>query len=442
MKDIDNIINNPKVNGETEESSAAVVYSYDIENALAKGIKADKIKDRFKELQNKNKFPPHLEYIDSHVDRINSTCVSLFYNHKTEKALVAMPGTNWETSFIDGFNDMIHDALLDIYNNTNKDVILRDVDKQIKSWKQDYDINIIAAHSLDGSSAQKLGAANHIPYIFNYNSAATYYQTGLTDLPLLKKLFISEFLKKINRKNYLWLKSQVISNHTQIFDYHTKGDFLLDVERVFDGVTYGKRELFEDDGDGIIKDHSIENFLKPETQEKLRKQRDLLLPKKKDFQQIVNETKKELSDVEATRARLISSNGGVLTETAQKYLDDSNALAVANHLKEELNTELDNLIDLYNHTIGEYDYIWNDGLEDARDLGSQLDEDEILGALEIGGVTKKIVLTDHKEKLNDKKSKVKQVKEHHQDYIKRLNEAVETVLAHDQSLASQVGFVN
>lgn len=43
--------------------------------------------------------------------------------------------------------------------------------------------------------------------------------------------------------------------------------------------------------------------------------------------------------------------GRVLTETAQKYLDDSNALAVANHLKEELNTELDNLSDLYNHTI-------------------------------------------------------------------------------------------
>ncbi|MCY1572241.1 hypothetical protein NW110_08375 [Staphylococcus pettenkoferi] len=41
----------------------------------------------------------------------------------------------------------------------------------------------------------------------------------------------------------------------------------------------------------------------------------------------------------------------MLTETAQKYLDDSNALAVANHLKEELNTELDNLSDLYNHTI-------------------------------------------------------------------------------------------
>ena len=75
---------------------------------------------------------------------------------------------------------------------------------------------------------------------------------------------------------------------------------------------------------------------------------------------------------------------------AQKYLDGSNALAVANHLKEELNTELDNLIDLYNHTIGEYDYIWNNGLEDAKDLGSQLDENEILEALEIGGVTKRL----------------------------------------------------
>ena len=127
---------------------------------------------------------------------------------------------------------------------------------------------------------------------------------------------------------------------------------------------------------------------------------------------------------------------------AQKYLDGSNALAVANHLKEELNTELDNLIDLYNHTIGEYDYIWNNGLEDAKDLGSQLDEDEILEALEIGGVTKKVVLTDHKEKLDDKKLKVKKVKAHHQDYIKRLSEAVDTVLAHDQSLASQVGLVN
>lgn len=79
----------------------------------------------------------------------------------------------------------------------------------------------------------------------------------------------------------------------------------------------------------------------------------------------------------------------MLTETALKYLDDSNALAVANHLKEELNTELDNLSDLYNHIIGEYDYIWNNGLEDARDLGSQLDEDEILEALEIGGCNEK-----------------------------------------------------
>lgn len=203
-----------------------------------------------------------------------------------------------------------------------------------------------------------------------------------------------------------------------------------------------EREIFEDNGDSIIKDHSIENFLKPETQEKLRKQRDLLLPKKKDFQQIVNETKKELSDIETTRARLLRSNGGVLTETALKYLDDSNALAVANHLKEELNTELGNLRDLYNHTIGEYDYIWNNGLEDAKDLGSRLDEDEILEALHIGGVTKKIVLTDHKEKLDDKNSKVKKVKAHHQDYIKRLNEAVDTILAHDQSLANQVGLAN
>ncbi|MCI2790925.1 MULTISPECIES: hypothetical protein [Staphylococcus] len=107
-----------------------------------------------------------------------------------------------------------------------------------------------------------------------------------------------------------------------------------------------------------------------------------------------------------------------------------------------MNTELDNLSDLYKHTIGEYDYIWNNGLEDARDLGSQLDEDEILEALQIGGVTKKIVLTDHKEKLDDKNSKVKKVKAHHQDYIKRLNEAVDTILANDQSLASQVGLVN
>lgn len=65
MKDIDKIIDNKKVNGETEETTAAVVYSYKIEDALAEGATKKEVKQRFNQLRKQNKFPSHLEFVDS-----------------------------------------------------------------------------------------------------------------------------------------------------------------------------------------------------------------------------------------------------------------------------------------------------------------------------------------------------------------------------------------
>ncbi|EPE2274622.1 hypothetical protein ACSG6T_002466 [Enterococcus faecalis] len=95
---------------DTETTSAVATISYEIENAKYNGLKDSQIKAQLKKLQNKDKFPSNLEYVDSFYDSKTSLSGAAFKDVSTGFVTVGIAGTNLDNGFRESANDLKADA--------------------------------------------------------------------------------------------------------------------------------------------------------------------------------------------------------------------------------------------------------------------------------------------------------------------------------------------
>ncbi|HCQ8738713.1 TPA: hypothetical protein ACN1NE_001145 [Enterococcus faecalis] len=98
------------IKNDTETTSAIARISYEIENAKYIDLKNRKIKEQLQELQDKNKFPANLEFIDAFYDKKTSLSSVAFKDISTGKVTVGFAGTNLDNGFWESFQDLKADA--------------------------------------------------------------------------------------------------------------------------------------------------------------------------------------------------------------------------------------------------------------------------------------------------------------------------------------------
>lgn len=95
---------------DTETTSAVATISYEIENAKYHGLSDDKLKSQIEKLQESDKFPSNLEYVDSFYDPKTSLSGAAFKDVNTGFVTVGIAGTNLDNGFRESANDLKADA--------------------------------------------------------------------------------------------------------------------------------------------------------------------------------------------------------------------------------------------------------------------------------------------------------------------------------------------
>lgn len=128
-------------------------------------------------------------------------------------------------------------------------------------------------------------------------------------------------------------------------------------------------------------------------------------------------------------------NKGGLNHAEKIALDAFEALNMAIMLSQVAEDGIDKIIKNYTDTIVKLEPLWHQTLAAANNVGQHLSHNEIISALEGGGVTHKTVVDDPVTELTAKITAAKVVKE---DYIKLANnikKVIDSKLATDVELA-------
>ena len=337
------------------------------------------------------------------------------YNH----IIIAFAGTNatdWH------LNDLSAD-LSNVVLGFEKDGTL---DSQFTSALQFYDemakiygannIEAVTGHSLGGSLAQKVAAANHIP-------AVTFSTAGVgKQLTEEEKVWINGEGKKFVL-NFMH-KGDQISSWTNASDYGTAiyagdfGDGSLLSGHFLDSYKFDKNGAVRDIKGGIwtITDKgTLSNGI------------ELI---QKNFK----EQLKTLSELE----KRLRASGGCLSSGEKLYLDSAQALATVSTASLEFNLAMENVIKVYQNGIKEAEELWQKTVDDAMKIGNQLEQWEIYEALERGGSTEYNIVTLPTQQYQMKISKVRGMAEQFKSLENQIKAKISEIVARDSELAQQL----
>ena len=300
------------------------------------------------------------------------------------------------------------------------------LDSQFTSALQFYDemakiygannIEAVTGHSLGGSLAQKVAAANHIP-------AVTFSTAGVgKQLTEEEKVWINGEGKKFVL-NFMH-KGDQISSWTNASDYGTAiyagdfGDGSLLSGHFLDSYKFDKNGAVRDIKGGIwtITDKgTLSNGI------------ELI---QKNFK----EQLKTLSELE----KRLSASGGCLSSGEKLYLDSAQALAIVSTASLEFNLAMENVIKVYQNGIKEAEELWKKTVDDAMKIGNQLEQWEIYEALERGGSTEYNIVTLPTQQYQMKISKVRGMAEQFKSLENQIKAKISEIVARDSELAQQL----
>lgn len=168
-----------------ENTSFIAKVSYQVEVWLDEGRSLNYINEQIEDLQEDNKFPKNLRYIDGYFDRVNGSSGCAFLDTTTGETIVGFAGTNFSNGPIDGLNDVLTDVgnlgatgfkpNSYYFNETNEFMD--------KLMARGYNVTQTTGHSLGGALCVYVGVNYNIPQIVSYNGAPLYvaptaYLTG------------------------------------------------------------------------------------------------------------------------------------------------------------------------------------------------------------------------------------------------------------------------
>lgn len=433
-------IDHGNIKSNSEETSSVSKISYEIENAHNNGLNDGRINKQLERLKKSNSFPKNLSYLKSYTDPKTGTTTSAFLNKETGKVTLGMTGTNVHKGplfkqalgvaspqdSIDAsgtMKDIGADANIGLHSVTDKDPHFKNTQDFIKGIKKHYDIDIITGHSLGGRDAIILGVSNDIKHVVVYNSAPL----AIKDVSILYDN--DEKFKKMLEK-YDGHIVRFVSNKDQLDSFSSKHMYETAGEKVV---------LKNEEG------HSMDGFLFRGTQAKilseLKKAKGYQDANKKTFKSVSDKTERRLGKVDALRANWIQTNGGALSSSQQKVLESLTTLTIAEGLSQLVEQESQQLKKMYKDMSHKFGENWKNAQEAGNKIAKKLTYAEVLEALRAGNVYESKLETDPKRKIDDKLKKLNDVSKDCNDYIAKIKQSIQTIVANDQTLAGQIGGV-
>ena len=450
MMKTDYQIKSGNITSNSEETSAISKISYEIENANDNGLKRQKVKQQIDKLKEYNKFPKNLKYIDSYTDPLTGTTATAFLNKDTGKVTVGMTGTNIHDEvlkkaassvfrrrsefttqdFVDGFEsvkDIGADLNIALHSVTDKDLRYRNTQQFIENLQKYYDIDTITGHSLGGRDAIILGISNHIKNVIVYNPAPLTVKNLRKHLPFSFKEDMNDQEIEDLVRNYDGNILRIISDE----------DWLDNSVKGLEHITAGNKLIIKN-GEG----HSIDGFLKKFAQEmiksELRKLKVYQEENNKIFKLAINKTENRLEKVNLLRMNWIQVNGGILSSSQQKVLENLTALSIAEGLSQLIKEESQRLEKVYQEMSRKFSENWKESEKSGVEIGSHLSYHQVLSALDAGNITEHRLETHPKRKISNKLKQLKDVSRDYNDYIAKIKKSIREIVANDQILANQI----
>lgn len=416
---------------DTETTSAVSTISYEIENAKYNGLTDKKIKIQLKKLQNKDKFPSNLEYVDSFYDPKTSLSGVAFKDVNTGFVTVGIAGTNLDNGTWESAKDLKADADIAFKGTTASDSYFDKGNEFISDLKTKHPVEAITGHSKGGRDVVMLGVENKIPTIVTYNAAPLFndagFLIGLGFTPILK---IGE--KSFNQAE---MKEKILNYDGEILNFATEKDPLTKWSTFSKSFYLGDITTFEGE-----EDHAVTNFLQKKFQKKIKNilSKETRLGKITNTEMAVVVTNSQLQLVNELRGRLKGKYGSV-SASQEQLLDMAQALIITRGHKEAIQTKLQASKKRLEEEKDRAKQLWRETQEGSRRIGgSLLSAEEEETALRQGGATRNRIEGEVVETCEAELRTYRSMEQQYNQYIEKVNQAIQNQVKTDQEMASML----
>ncbi|MCP8858319.1 lipase family protein [Latilactobacillus fuchuensis] len=265
-------------------------------------------------------------------------------------------------------------------------------------------------HSLGGAIALLVGSHYHV--------SATVFSApdpwnAMTNTERLWALAHPESLRNYRHQGDLWSET----------DSKTLG---------IDGFT-GKTVWCQTTASGMLKNHNTHmlstfKFNQKGQAKQLKAQMendiDLLDEKQSAIKKLVKSLKK---------------SGGTFTHAEKIAVDAVEAIAMADSLNRIAGDGIGQIIKQYHAAIEEFEPLWQQTIKSAALIGAHLSDNEVIQALEAGGVRRQTVVDEPTQKLTTKIDQAQAVGQEYLALSANIKLVVDQMLATDQELAGMFG---
>ncbi|EPI10834.1 hypothetical protein [Enterococcus faecalis] len=421
--------------GDTETTSAVATISYEIENAKYHGLTDKKINKQIEKLQESNKFPSNLEYVDSFYDSKTSLSGAAFKDVNTDYVTVGIAGTNLDNGLWEKAKDLKADADIAFKGPTATNPYFDKGNEFIADLKTKHPVEAITGHSKAGRDVVMLGVEQNIPAIVTYNAAPLkndWVQLGsaLTN-PSLRKIL--GYGKNVLEQGEMQRKLNEYDG--VIVNFATGKDLLTGLAGLGQSYYLGNINKLDKDGD-----HAVTNFLTKNMQKQISK----ILGKETRLGEITNTemavlvTNSKLQLVNELRGRLKGKYGSV-SASQEQLLDMAQALIITRGHKEAIQTKLQTSKKRLEEEKDRAKQLWRETQEGSRRIGgSILSAGEEETALRQGGATKNRIEGEIVEACEAELRTYRSMEQQYNQYLEKVNRAIQNQVKTDQEMAGML----
>ncbi|WP_165005106.1 MULTISPECIES: lipase [unclassified Enterococcus] len=144
-----------------------------------------------------------------------------------------------------------------------------------------------------------------------------------------------------------------------------------------------------------------------------------------------------ISELEILR-RTFTASGGQLSSNEKIYLEDTQALLVAENLSQTMKRAMERVIRINQDGIEALEENWREGLKRARYVAPALNEQELLEALASVGATRENLVDSPKEMYQLRIDKAKKMGESFDGLIQEIKAKIHEIVDRDRELARQL----
>ncbi|MGL5021517.1 MAG: hypothetical protein ACRC5R_05810, partial [Mycoplasmatales bacterium] len=149
----------------------------------------------------------------------------------------------------------------------------------------------------------------------------------------------------------------------------------------------------------------------------------------------------KLNIISNLKVKFMENSGGNLSSSQEIFLDATEALVLTDGMKKVVQEKFEKLKKIYTNDMQEAKVLWNDTLENARFLGTNLSEYEIIVSLENGGVTSHNILEKPIDNAMEYLHIFNDINESYDKLLKKVEEAIKKIVENDEMIARQLGVV-